>query len=142
MKKQVNSLRHSARKIIFAFGFYSAVVFSLLPSSLQAQHRNNPLKGGSVNYVGSWENQPVFKAEFDNTSADYYTLTIKDDEGNILYTERFNDKKFSRKFRFDKADRDNVQLRFIFSGAKQRQSQAFDINTNIQVMQDVVVTKL
>src|SRR3954453_14201734 len=122
MKKQVNTPAQSVRKIIFAFGFFSSVLFSLSPSFVLAQDRSNPLSAGSVNYVGSWDNQPVFKAQFDNEKGDNYTLTIKDNEGNILYSEKFNDRKFSKKFRFDKDDRENVQLTFIFSGGRRRQS--------------------
>jgi hypothetical protein len=110
-------------------------------SSAFAQGPDNP-SDPVVKYVGSLDGQPVFKVELNNEDAQARYLTIKDDEGTVLYSEKIRDKQFSKKFRFDNADRDNVKLTFIIEGNNGIQSKEFKVNTSTRVLNDVVVTSV
>lgn len=144
MKKNLTlSVGKAARKAILYFGLTSVMAVSFLPSAVHAQDKEKPAPTGvEIRYIGSVDEKPVFQIEFENNTEEVFNVSIKDEEGVVLYKERFKDKKFSRKFQFEKADMDHVKLTFTLTGEKEKQSQAFEINTNVRVIQDVVITKL
>jgi len=96
----------------------------------------------AVKYIGTLDGQPVFIVQLDNQAGDVYHLTIKDGTGDILYAEKIRDKQFSKKFKFESSDRDNIKLSFILEGKEGTKSQEFKVNTSTRVLNDVVVTTL
>ena len=134
-------LGNAVRKTMLHFGLASLFVFAIVP--LKAQ---SPVKPANVpveiRYLGMMDNLPVFQIEFENTTSEVYVVSIKDGEGNILYTEKVKAKKFVKKFKWDRSDPDQSRLTFTLSSHKESHSQVFEINTNIRVVEDVVVTKL
>lgn len=141
MKKQLNTGNQSAVSMILRFGFFSFLLFTLLSNRVIAQQNVKPATA-VVSYLGMVDSQPLFQVDFNATAEASYTLTIRDDEGSILYMEKFRSKSFSKKFRLERGDREHVQLNFTITAGKKRHTQFFDINTNFKVHQDVLVTKL
>jgi hypothetical protein len=132
MKKQ--NFSTLVRKSIF-LGFTSL----LLIGATSAQSK---LPEPNIKYIGTLDGQPVFKVSLDNQSNNVYHLTIKDETGDILYAEKIKSKEFSKKFKFENADRHNVKLTFSVEGKEGLQSQEFQVNTSTKVWNDVVVTSL
>ena len=110
----------------------------LLSGMTSAQSSPEPL----VKYIGTLDGQPIFRVQIDNQPGTIYHLTIKDDEGTVLYAEKIKDKQFSKSFKFDNAARDNVKLTFTLQGNKNTQSKEFKVNTTSKVLDNVVVTTL
>jgi hypothetical protein len=96
----------------------------------------------TVKYIGSLDGQPVFGVSLNNLNGGVYHFTIKDETGNILYAERVKGKAFSKKFKFENTDRQNVKLTFSLEGKEGVQSQEFQVNSSTRVFNDVVVTSL
>lgn len=134
MKKQ--SFSTLVKRSVLSLGLSTI----LLAGAASAQSSANP--DPAVKYIGSIDGQPLFKVQLNNQTGDVYHLTIKDDEGTVLYAERFNDKQFSKSFKFDNAERSNVKLTFILEGNKTVQSKEFKVNSSTQVLDNVVVTTL
>ena len=137
MKKQILS---SVKKSIFSLGFTSLVLIGLATTASASATDTTPTP--AVKYIGSLDGQPVFKVDLNNQSAGVQFLTIKDDQGVVLYSEKIKSKQFSKSFKFENSDRDNVKLTFIVENEKGVQSQEFKVNTNTRVYNDVVVTTL
>src|SRR3569833_1375151 len=98
MKKQVmKNVSKAARRTIVYFGFASLMAFSFVPAHAEDK---KPSTAVSINYLGAVDNQPLFQIEFDNKNEEVYTVTIKDDQGDVLYVEKSKDKKFSKKFKY------------------------------------------
>ena len=138
MKKQISNTRSVLRNGIISLGFFAFALFGLTPAFANESKDNPPV----VSYAGSVDGQPLFRVNVENKNSEVYFLSITDDEGNLLYSEKIKDQKISRTFKYDKSDRDNAKLTFVLAGEKEKQTQVFKINTNTQVVQDVVVTKL
>lgn len=132
MKKQ--NLSTLVRKSIF-LGFTSL----LLIGATSAQTK---LPEPSIKYIGTLDGQPVFKVDVDNQNNGVYHLTIKDETGDVLYSEKIKGKEFSKKFKFENNDRNSVKLTFLVEGKEGSQSQEFQVNTSTKVWNDVVVTSL
>lgn len=96
----------------------------------------------TVKYIGTLDGQPVFKVDLNNLTGSVYHFTIKDETGSVLYAEKIKAKEFSKKFKFENADRQNVKLTFSIEGKEGVQSQEFQVNNSTKVFNDVVVTSL
>lgn len=141
-KKTISSPYHTfVKKFVLVFSLAGALVAGS-SNGAAAQDSTKKASNPSVNYIGTLDGQPVFRVQFNNQDRNIYNLTIIDDEGVLLYSEKIKDKEFSKKFKFEKSDRDNMQIRFVLSGEGERKTQVFQVDTNIQVMSDVVVTRL
>jgi hypothetical protein len=134
MKKQ--NFSTLVRKSIF-LGFTSLLLIGATSASAQSK-----LPEPTVKYIGTLDGQPVFRVFLDNQNAGVNHLTIKDETGDILYSEKIKGKEFSKKFKFESADRHNVKLTFTFEGKQGLSSQEFQVNTSTKVWNDVVVTSL
>jgi hypothetical protein len=137
MKKQILS---TVKKSILSLGFTSLVLIGLATTASARTTDTTPAP--AVKYLGSLDGQPVFRVELNNENAKFQYLTIKDDQGVVLFSEKIRGKQFSKSFRFESLDRDNVKLSFIVETDKGVQSQEFKVNTNTRILNDVVVTTL
>jgi len=134
MKKQIfNTL---VKRSVLSLGLTTVLLSGM--SSAQSSATPEPL----VKYIGTLDGQPIFRVQVDNQPGSVYHLTIKDDEGTVLYAEKIKDKQFSKSFKFDHANRDNVKLTFTLQGNKNTQSKEFSVNTTTKVLDNVVVTTL
>ena len=123
--------------------FLAIMLMMVMIPSVQAQDTNKTSAGSvEIKYLGTVDDQPVFLVEFDNTKQEYINVSITDEDGTHLYGEKFRDKKFSRKFKIEKSGTDPFKLKFTLTSDNERQSQIFEVNTKVWVVQDVVITKL
>lgn len=94
-----------------------------------------------IKYLGSVGDQPIFSVDFENATEEEVLVTMKDNEGNVLYYEKFKEKKFSKKFQLQRHE-DELKVTLTISSKKDRQVQQFQINRNTRIVEDVVVTKV
>lgn len=95
----------------------------------------------AVKYVGTDESSYVFNVVYNNDNGEKFLLRIADQEGNILFTQTYTDKKFDRRFRLMK-DALKGQLNFIIKSLKDNSVQSFRITTTEQLVEDVIVKKI
>src|SRR5262245_59698393 len=57
-----------------------------------------------VKYLGFRDNNPVFEIFMNNSQTDLFVITIRNDEGDLLYSEKLKGKNISRKYRIDTDD--------------------------------------
>jgi hypothetical protein len=144
MKKQniSNPFSTIVRKSLFVLGLAGLIVVN----SASAAAAQDSIKKDSdpvVSYIGTLDGQPVFRVRFDNQDGSIYNLSIIDEEGALLYSEKVKGKEFSKKFKFEPTYHEGSKIRFVLSGDKgEKKTQVFQVNTNVQVLTDVVVTKL
>ena len=121
--------------------FFTAVIALFTVGTVltaNAQEGNNPV---AIKYIGAIGNQPVFSVEFDNETEEEIIVSLKDAEGNTLYTEKFQGKKFAKRFQLNRTE-DDMRLTLSLTNRKDRQTQQFQINRNTRIVEDVTVTRL
>lgn len=94
----------------------------------------------SVLYTGISENSVVFRVTFENPTAQKFNLIIKNDAGDILYNGQFSDTHFSKAIHLLK-DQSEMNPVFIIRSGNQKVEQAFKVNVNASLEDEVVVTK-
>ncbi len=124
--------------IIIAF----FTVFSIgSATSAIANDGKNPLPV-ELKFVGNIKNQPLFQLSFaGNAEENDFTITIRDEEGNALYSENIKGENFYKKFLLNSEETGSDTLRFEVISKKSGKSVVFEINPKA-AMQDMVVNKV
>lgn len=60
----------------------------------------------SVKYVGTTDNKVVFQVAFENPTGEKFSLIIKNDNGDIVYHQQFNETHFAKNVYFENTDTD------------------------------------
>ncbi len=85
----------------------------------------------------------VFQLSLDNETGEKFSVSIKDMAGTTLFQDTYSEKKFDKRFVFDKSE--NIgRLTFVLRSIKDNQTQVFEINAITRLVEniDVTVTKL
>ena len=141
MKKQTRNLMNTARNFLVPALFVVLSITGLSYGKAYGQSYTSNSKP-SIQYVGKVNDQLIFQVDYDNPTNEAVNVLIKDESGNVLYADRFKDKKLSKKFKVNTAEYGDARLTFVISTDKERTSQVFQVNTNTRVIDDVVVTNL
>jgi hypothetical protein len=94
----------------------------------------------SVSYVGSNANGLVFNVKFENPTGEKFWLILKDDAGEIIFRQQFNDLHFSRSVQLEKGDSEIQHPTFIIRKGNDESVHSFDVS--LITTQQVTVTKL
>ncbi|WP_245843561.1 hypothetical protein, partial [Niastella vici] len=66
-----------------------------------------------LKFIGNKENQPVFELNLTSTVEDEYTVTFRDEYGNVLYTEKFKGAGLTKKFMLKTEDFGDAALNVV-----------------------------
>jgi uncharacterized radical SAM superfamily protein len=136
MKKQVLNFR----KAMLVAALISAVSFSAMAAPATSKNgKNEKTAQNNIQYVGTTDDNIVFNVKYDNADASKFDLVIKNEYGETVYQQTFNDKNFDKKVVLVKEPGD-ARLTFIIKGAD-TYKQSFDISTVTRTVEDVVVKK-
>jgi len=136
-----NSSNINWRKTFRAVTFAALVLFLSVSTNVHAADKAKSVPV-EIKYLGSIDDKPVFQIDFDNQNSEEMLLTLKDDSGNIIYTELVKDKKYSRKIQLESADLSDLKMILVLSNKKAYQSQTFQISRNTHIIEHVKVEKL
>jgi hypothetical protein len=134
MKKQVMNFR----KAMLVAALVSAVSFSALAAPATSKNgKSDKTAQDYIQYVGTTGDNIVFNVKYDNADSAKFDLIIKNEFGDIVYQQSYNDKNFDKKVVLVKEPGD-AHLTFIIKGAD-TYKQSFDITTVTRTVEDVVV---
>ena len=112
---------------------------SVAATEAQAATVNPGDKITEVKYVGTSDDAVVFNVSVDNPTGGKFSVIVLDEQGDKLFEEIYTDKKFDKRFKLPKAEKN--KLTFVIRNFKTADiKQSFEINT--KYTEDVVVTKL
>lgn len=94
----------------------------------------------SVKYQGTNDNNIIFKVEFENPTAEKFSLIIKNDNGDVVYHQQFTDAHFSKSVFFQNTDSEIHPTFIIRSGNNNEVVRQFSVNKTI--VENTVVTRL
>lgn len=94
----------------------------------------------SVKYEGNAANSVVFRVAFENPTAQKFTLIIKNDAGDVLYTGQFADANFNKAIHLLKEESEMNPV-FVIRSGNQKVEQAFKVSVNTNLEDEVIVSK-
>ena len=133
-------------KQVLKFGFGRAALVALFAGVLSFSSMaavNETLKDAkaspsAVQYVGTSNDGIVFNVKHENADAAKFDLIIKNEYGDIVYQQQYNDKNFDKRVVLVKEGGD-ARLTFIIRSGNTSYKQVFNITTTTKTVEDVVV---
>lgn len=134
-------------KSLFNAVFGRSILGILFVLTLETAHAQSAAIGNgqnepvTVKYLGTQDDMVVFNVSCSNPEGSRFQLSIKDQDGSLLYQNTFADKSFYKQFRLPKTDKDRVV--FIFHNNHDADLvKAFEINVNSRFVHEVAIKKL
>jgi len=95
----------------------------------------------TVKYLGTQEDMVLFNVSYANPDGNRFLLTIKDEDGTMVYQNTFTDKSFYKQFRLPKTDKDRIV--FIFHNNRDADVvKTFEVNVNSRFVNAVAIKKI
>ena len=139
MKKQ--TLNRIAKR--FFLGNILAAMF-FLSATANAVSTNvstlDPTKKVEVKYVGTEKDNLCFNIKFNNESGKSFKVFVLDENGEVLFVEKYSDKLFNKKFILPGTQEVN-KLTFLIQSDKGSYKEIFDVMVNTHTVAEVSVTK-
>ena len=135
MKKQVLNFR----KAMVVAALVSAVSFSAMAAPATSKNdKSDKTAQNNIQYVGTTDDNIVFNVKYNNADSAKFDLIIKNQYGEVVYQQAYNEVNFDKKVVLLKEQGD-AHLTFIIRTANNDYKQSFDITTVTRTVEDVVV---
>ncbi|WP_315821011.1 hypothetical protein [Paraflavitalea speifideaquila] len=95
-----------------------------------------------LKFIGHFENQPVFQLNLNNKEEDEFTITFRDDFGNVLYSGKVKGTSISKKFMLNLEEIGDNVLSVEVKAKKNNQSEVYKINRSRSYVEETVVSKI
>lgn len=113
-------------------------VAAVATTQAQSTIGNPGEKTAEVKYLGVSDDALFFNVSFENPNGGKVSVIVLDEDGIQLFQEVYTDKKFDRRFKLPKLEKNKVT--FVIRNFKDTDvKQSFEINTRL--VENVVVTK-
>ena len=95
-----------------------------------------------LKFIGNIKDQPVFELNLNNTD-DEYTVTFRDEAGNVLYSDKFKGAAgLTKKFLVKSDGFNDVALNVVVKSKKSNTSAVYTINRNSSYVEETQVNKI
>ena len=78
-----------------------ALISTSFSNPLSAMDKKSDPPGVEIKYLGFLDKNPVFEIIFNNGQVDNYFITIRDEAGTTLHSEKISGKSISRRYRIN-----------------------------------------
>lgn len=94
-------------------------------------------------FVGKVENLPVFRLVLNNDNAADYQVTVKEENGEVLFTEKLKGANISRMYKLDTDNRDLISgTTFEVTNKTTNQTTVYKIKNLTRTIDNVTIAKL
>ena len=131
--------RNYRKMAIVALAF--TLAFST-PTLANEGDKENPTTATELKFIGNMENQPVFELNLSNTE-DEYTVTFRDEYGNVLYSDKFKGAVgLTKKFLLKSDDLGDEAVKVVVKSKKNNSSDVYTISRNNSYVIETLVSKI
>jgi len=117
------------------------VAFSLMATVSWANDGGNDTPAVSLKYIGLVQNQPMFQLDLNSVEETDFYVSIKDQDGRVIYNEKIKAKTFTRNFRLDTESLDDTILKVEVRDGNKK-PEVFTINRNTRYYEETSISKL
>ena len=120
-----------------------AIISTTFSNPLSAMDRKSDPPAVEVRYLGFVHKNPVFEITTNNVEADNFFITIRDEAGTVLFSEKLSGKKLSRKYRIDTEEEiTEGGLRFEVRSVKSKKTEVYIAGISENITREMAVTKI
>ena len=94
-----------------------------------------------LKFIGNLENQPVFQLTL-NGEEDEYSITFRDEYGNVLYADKIKGANVTKKFLLKAEELGDTTLNVVVKSKKTNKTEVYTINRSHSYVEETVVSKV
>jgi hypothetical protein len=129
-------MRNFGKMAIVALAFTLAFSTSTMANDGEKNDHKSELK-----FIGNMENQPVFELNLGNIEEDEYTVIFRDENGNIIYNDKFKGANVTKKFLLKSEDSDSV-VNVVVKSKNRNTTEIYSINRSHSYVEETVINKV
>ncbi len=134
MKKIFSNNRLIAIALITVFSLAS------VPAALANGSKEVPAE---LNYIGHIKDHQLFQLNVaSDVLNDEFTIFIKDEYGNLVYSENIKSVSFTKRFLFDAEELSSTSLHFEVYSRKTKKSVVYALNSSVYQVKNVMIKKI
>jgi hypothetical protein len=119
-----------------------ALTLSLTTASFANGEKNPASSSIELKFIGKYENQPVFQLTLNNAQEDEFSITFRDDFGNVLYSAKVKGSNISKKFMLNTEEIGDSVLNVEVKAKKNDKSEVYQINRISNFVEETTVNKV
>lgn len=119
-----------------------ALTLAFSTTTLANGEKNPKSSSIELKFIGHYENQPVFLLNLNNTEEDEFSITFRDDYGNVLYSGKVKGSNISKKFMLNTEEIGDNVLNVEVKAKKNDKAEVYQINRNRSYVDETVVNKV
>src|SRR6186997_1694655 len=136
MKKVMNK----NKAIIIAL---MAIISTSFSNPVSAMDKKSDPPGVEIRYLGFVNKNPVFEITTTNVQADNFFISIRDEAGTVLFSEKLSGKMLSRRYRIDTEEEiTKGGLRFEVRSLKSKKTSVYIAGVNENITKEMAITKI
>jgi hypothetical protein len=128
---------------MITMGLFTLCAMGLTNATFAETRTDTP---SSLKFVGKVNDRPVFQLSLNNSDAEQYFINIKDENNNVLYSERVKGTNLSRRYQLDVSDADLASAGFGIkvevTSARTHKTTTYKISSQTKVSENIVVAQL
>ena len=137
MKQTIKSTK------MITLGIATLCIMGLSINSFASVRTENPAE---LTYVGKLQDQPTFRLTLNNPESETYFINIKDENNNVLYSEKISGTNLTRTYRLAINNSDlnspDFGVTVEVTAAKTHKKEVYKISNQTKVTENIVVAKL
>jgi len=120
-----------------------AIISTSFSNPVSGMDRKSDPPGVEIRYLGFVNKNPVFEITTNNAQADNFFITIRDEAGTVLFSEKLSGKSLSRKYRIDTEEEiGEGGLRFEVRSVNTKKTAVYIAGISENMTKEMAVTKI
>ena len=120
-----------------------AIISTSFSNPVSAMDKKSDPPGVEIRYLGFVNKNPVFEITTNNPQADNFFITIRDEAGTVLFSEKLSGKSLSRKYRIDTEEEiGKGGLRFEVRSVNSKKTAVYIAGISENITKEMAITKI
>ena len=136
----MKTIKNNLKTLAIAFTVICMIAYS---NNILANNEKDQTSNAELQFIGKVKNLPVFRLQFNNDLHEEFIVTIKDENGDILYSEKLKENTTFRMYKLDSENSEHISgTTFEVTGRNSNKTTVYRINQFIHTEDNLVVTRL
>lgn len=99
-------------------------------------------KNAEVRYVGNLNDMPVYRLFLKNAENDLYFITVSDNDGTVLYSEKVSGTNITRNYQLNSDMYGEYDFTFTIANKKGKTVSVYNVNKRTKVIEEVAINRV
>ena len=138
-------LKSTAKKFIIAAFLTAPVLFAGVSARATVNSHDIEIVSGdktNVQLTANTEDAITFKLHVNNQKGENFTVTIKNNSGEVLFSQVFNETDFEKQFKVLKGENEYANYSVTIASSDKSMVETYVISSTVRTVNDVAINKL